>query len=283
MSPVVASSLDALALSAWWTAAARAQETRRSDRLFEDPWATILAGQQNVDDFDRVIKHTGSITADLHAITTRFFDDFLLRITGVCGIRQVVLVASGLDARAFRLMWPPQTRLFELDQPHVIAYKNGRFSLINAAPRCVRHAVGVDLNEPWRGPLCRTGFDPGQRSVWLLEGFIYFLTEPAVRNLLETITGLAAPGSYLGVDLVNGDMLTSPSTRHWNESMSAVGAPWLFTSDEPEAFLAEFGWSAIVVQPGENGADFARFPYSVAPRSTFGVPRSFLVTTRPRL
>jgi methyltransferase (TIGR00027 family) len=283
MSSVAASSLDALALSAWWTAAARAQETRRSDRLFEDPWATILAGERSVDDFDCAIKHTGSGTADLHAITTRFFDDFLLRVTGVCGIRQVVLVAAGLDARAFRLTWPPQTRLFELDQPHVIAYKDGRFSLISAVPRCARHTVGVNLKEPWTDLLCRLGFDPDQRSVWLLEGFIYFLSETAVRNLFAAITTLAAPGSYLGVDLINGDMLTSPSTRHWNERMSAVGAPWLFTSDEPEAFLAEFGWSAIVVEPGENGADFGRSPYPVAPRTRFGIPRSFLVTTRPRL
>jgi methyltransferase (TIGR00027 family) len=180
-------------------------------------------------------------------------------------------------------MWPSQTRLFEIDQPHVIAYKNGRFSLISAIPRCVRHTVGIDLNEPWTDLLCRTGFDPSQRSVWLLEGFLYFLTELAVRNLLATITDLAAPGSCLGVDLVNGDMLTSPSTRHWNERMSAVGAPWLFTSDKPEALLAEFGWSAIVVQPGENGADFGRFPSPAASRSGLGVPRSFLVTTLPRL
>ncbi len=243
----------------------------------------MLAGQPSVDEFDRAIKQTGPGTADLHAIMTRFFDDFLLRVTGACGVRQVVLVASGLDARAFRLAWPPDTRLFEIDQPHVIAYKNGRFSLSDAIPRCIRHAVGVDLNEPWAASVCRHGFDPDQRSVWLLEGFVYFLSETAVRNLLEAIAALAAPGSYLGVDMVNGDMLTSPATRHWNERMSAAGAPWLFTSEEPEALLAEFGWSAIVVQLGEAGADFGRSPYPVAPRTTFGVPRSFLVTTHPRL
>jgi methyltransferase (TIGR00027 family) len=273
-----ASRLDALAMTAWWTAAARARESQRCDRLFDDPWATILVGLQGVEEFDRAITAHGAGTADLHAVITRFFDDFLLRVTGTGAVQQVIVVASGLDTRAFRLPWPPQTRLFELEQPQVIAYKDSRFSLIGATPRCERHAIGVNLNEPWADSLCRAGFHQSQRSVWLLEGFLYFLAEPAVLDLLGVITGLAAPGSWLGLDVVNGDMLTSPSTRHWNERMAAVGAPWLFTSDEPEAVLAEFGWSATVVQPGEKEADFGRSPYPLSRRGTPGVPQSFLVT-----
>ena len=107
-------SLDTLAMTAWWTALS---ETQRYDRLFDDPWAAILVGPQAVDEFNRAITEHGTGTGDLHAIITRFFDDFLLRVTGTYGIQQVVLVGAGLDARAFRLLWPPQTRLFELDQP----------------------------------------------------------------------------------------------------------------------------------------------------------------------
>jgi methyltransferase (TIGR00027 family) len=265
-------------MTAWWTAAARARESRRPDRLFDDPWAAVLAGRQTVDAFDRTLADLGPGTGDLYAVITRFFDDFLLRATGAGGIGQVVLVAAGLDARAFRLPWPPRTRLFELDQPRVVSYKNCLLSLAGAAPGCVRHAVEVDLGEPWTDALCRAGFDPAERSVWLLEGFLYFLAEPAVRALLETMTGLAAPGSRLGADIVNGAMLTAPSTRHWSDRMAAAGAPWLFTSDEPEAVLADFGWSATVVQPGEDGAGFGRFPDPGAHRSASGVPRSFLVT-----
>jgi methyltransferase (TIGR00027 family) len=265
-------------LTAWWTAAARALESQRCDRLFDDPWATILAGRQTVDEFDSAIKAHGTETADLHAIITRFFDDFLMRVTGINRIQQVVLVAAGLDARAFRLPWPPHTQLFELDQPQVITYKDFCFSQLGASARCLRRAIGVNLNESWTDSLCQAGFDPDHRSVWLLEAFLYFLAEPSVRDLLNAITGLAAPGSCLGVDLVNSDMLTSGSTRHWTERMAAIGAPWLFTSDKPEAFLAEFGWSAGVVQPGENAADFGRFACPVTPRSMSGVPRSFLVT-----
>jgi methyltransferase (TIGR00027 family) len=272
------SRLDALAMTAWWTAAARARESQRCDRLFNDPWAPILVGLEGLRGFNRAITASGTGTGDLHSIITRFFDDFLLRITDAEAVRQVVLVASGLDTRAFRLLWPPQTRVFELDQPQVIAYKDSRLSLIGATPSCERRAIGVNLNEPWTDALCGAGFDPSQRSVWLLEGFLYFLAEPAVLHLLAVITGLAGRGSWLGLDVVNGSMLTSFSTRHWNERMAAIGAPWLFTLDDPKAFLAEFGWSALVVQPGEKGAGFGRFPYPVTTAAEPVVPRSFLVT-----
>jgi len=271
------SSPQALALSAWWSAAVRARESRRSDRLFDDPWAIHLIGSQMAEEFDRAIVQQGPGTADLVAINTRFFDNFLLRVTSTYGIRQVILLASGLDTRALRLPWPPLTQVFELDQPAVVAYMNARVALFDVKPSCTRRSVAVDLNHSWTDALCRSGFDPAQPSAWLLEGFIYFLVEPVVRNLLQGITDLSARGSWLGVDVVNGDMLVSRSTRHWSDGMAALGAPWLFTSDEPEAVLAEFGWSASAVQPREPSADFGR-AYPVVPRSQTGIPRSFLTT-----
>ena len=108
------SRLDALAWTGWWTAAARARESQRSDRLFDDVWAIYLVGLRALDEFNRAMEEHGTEIGDLHAVTTRFFDDFLLRVTGTDEVRQVVLVASGLDTRAFRLPWPPETRLFEL-------------------------------------------------------------------------------------------------------------------------------------------------------------------------
>lgn len=269
-------------MSGWWTAAARAHESQCPDRLFDDPWATVLVGPQVVDMFDRAIASQGAGTRELQAIITRFFDDFLLRVTGTEAIEQVVLVASGLDSRAFRLKWPRETRLFELEQPQVLAYKDSTLASTGATAVCERHAIGVNLKKPWTDSLCRAGFQPFMRSVWLLEGFLCFLAESDVLSLLNSINHLATPGSWLGLDVVNGEMLTSPSTSDWTARMAAAGAPWLFTLDEPEAFLAELGWSAVVVQPGEGTADFGRFPYPLTTRATRGVPRSFLVTATRR-
>ena len=269
---------DSLVMTALWTAAARAHESRRPDRLFNDLWAPVLGGKPIADAYDHAIACVGIETADLNAIITRYFDDFLIHAAEVEGIRQVAIVGAGLDTRAFRLRWPAQTRLYELDQPGLLAYKNGCLAAAGATSGCARRTLGVDLNERWQDALRDAGFDPGQRSVWLMEGLVYFLAEPAVRNLLAGIADLSAPGSRMGVELVNADMLTAPSTRHWNERMAAAGAPWLFTSDHPELLLAEFGWSASVVQAGEKDASFGRCCGPAKPCTASATPRCFLVT-----
>ena len=265
-------------MTAFWTAAARACESRRRDKLFDDPWALVLAGNPAVEAYAGAISQFGTETADLSAIITRYFDDFLLRATVADGIGQVVILGSGLDARAFRLAWPASTCVYELDQPGLVAYKDHRLAAAGAAPACKRHTIGVDLCEPWQSGLRDAGFDPAMPSVWLLEGFLYFLPEAAVLDLLTGVTGLCVSGSRVGIELVNGEMLRSPSTRHWNERMSAIGAPWLFTSDRPDLLLAEFGWSARVVEAGGHEACFGRSFGAAKRESAADLPRCFLVT-----
>jgi methyltransferase (TIGR00027 family) len=274
-----ANHLGTLALSAWWTAGARAFESRRSERLFDDPWAALLIGQRYEASLSEQRLSRAEIGAiDLYAVVTRFFDDFLLRVATDCGVRQVVLVASGLDTRAFRLTWPPCTELFELEQPALLTYKDVQLAYSGVAANCVRHAVSVDLTGPWEDSLRAASFDPSIPSVWLLEGFLYFLAEPAVLDLLAAITELAAPSSWIGFDMVNKGMLVSPDTRHWIEGMAVSGAPWLFSCDEPESLLARFGWSAHAIEPGEGAAGYGRAPYRLEGRSQRDTPRSLLVT-----
>jgi methyltransferase (TIGR00027 family) len=272
------SRMDALGMTAWWTAAARARENERQDRLFDDPYAADLAGLEALEEFDRTTTYQGPRTGDLQAICTRFFDEFLLHVTRTHGIRQVVLLGAGLDVRAFRLSWPPETDLFELDQAQILEYKERKLATARAAPACARRLLGVDLTVPYADALCRAGFDPRRRSVWLLEGFLYFLPETAVWHLLDVISELAVPDSWIGLDVVNSDMLSSPWTKYWIESMAGAGTPWLFSSDEPEDLLTRYGWRAAVKQPGEEGADFGRIAYPVTPRSLSGIPRTLLVT-----
>ena len=264
-------------MTAFWTAAARACESRRHDKLFDDPWALVLAGAPAVEAYAGAISQFGTETADLSAIITRYFDDFLLR-AAADGIEQAVILGSGLDARAFRLAWPAHARVYELDQPGLVAYKDHRLAAEGAAPACKRHAIGVDLRGHWQDGLRDAGFDSAMPSVWLLEGFLYFLPEAAVRDLLAGVAGLSACGSRIGIELVNGEMLRSPSTRHWHERMSAIGAPWLFTSDRPDLLLAELGWSANVVAAGEEEACFGRSFGAARRGCASDQPRCFLVT-----
>jgi methyltransferase (TIGR00027 family) len=267
-------------MTALWTAAARACESARSDRLFEDPFAAALAGAASVDAFQRVIDQRGPGIGDLQAVTTRYFDDFLLRLTADGSIRQVVLLASGLDARAFRLPWQARTRLFDVDQPHLVAYKKYRLALMGAAAACAWHPIGVNLQDDWAAQVCLAGFDPAQPSAWLLEECLHFFEPSAAVDLLAVVSAHAAPGSWLAFDITNTGFLMASGTRVWPEEMAAGGAPWLFTCDDPAGMVARLGWSASVVQPGEAEADFGRPTYLGNLESLPASPRAQLVTAR---
>jgi methyltransferase (TIGR00027 family) len=278
--PSEATPKENLALTAYWTAAARAQESARPDRLFNDPWAALLASEEGKAWLERVSLGRGCGSTDFQAIRTRFFDEFLLRVTHEQQVRQVVLLGAGMDTRAYRLTWPPHTQLFELDQPDVLALKERLLSTAGAAATCRHQTIGADLNASWADALRATGFDPHQRSVWLIEGLLFYLPETVALQLLDQVSTLAGPGSWLGLDVVNKAMLNSPRTRSWIESLAAAGVPWRFATDEPELLLAARGWSPTVTQPGEAGAHFGRWPYPVAPRSVPDIPRSPLVTAQ---
>jgi methyltransferase (TIGR00027 family) len=267
----------ALISTACWIAAVRARESERADRLFYDPWAVLLAGEEGWAWRERATGGKDENEVGL-AIRTRFFDDFLLRVTREHAVRQVVIAAAGMDTRAFRLAWPQQTRLFELDLPQVFVHKEPLLSAAGAIPACQRQVVDVDLSDDsWTDAIQRSGFDAGQPVVWLLEGLLFYLPAEAVTRLFEAITALSVTGSWLGCELKNTAMLTSPETHSWIELLAREGIPWLSSVDHPEAFFSQYGWSANVLQPGEDGAHFGRWPFPALPRSVPGVPRTFFV------
>jgi methyltransferase (TIGR00027 family) len=275
--------MDPVSLTSRWVAAARARESERLDRLFDDPLAAALAGPEGfalLDHMERAQPWGG--LALYVVVRTRFFDDFLLRASWGAGARQVVLLAAGMDARAFRLGWPSGTQLYELDRPEVIDTKNAVASSAGAHPTCERRAIGVDLGCPsWPEALLSADeYEAQEPSVWLAEGLLFYMTEAATRALLGGASVLAAPRSQLGADLVNRDLLTSPVMWPLLGTFSRRGAPGRFGTNDPEALFAEHGWEAEVTQPGEREANCGRWPYPVAPRRMPGVPRLFLVRAR---
>ena len=195
-------------------------------------------------------------------------------------MRQVVFVAAGFDTRAFRLPWPAEVTLWELDRPALLALKAQILGAAGAAPACDRRALGVDLvRDDWTGRLCAAGFDAAAPSAWLAEGLFQYLEEAAVEQILAAMASLAAPGSRLGADFLSDDFLTSPWTAEYLRMLEQRGTPWRFGTNEPEALLARHRWRVeAVTQPGEGGAHFSRWPWPVAPRDVPGLPRSFFVT-----
>lgn len=269
-------SSDRLAATARWTAAVRARETNRDDRLFDDPWAASLAGPDGLAWVDA--RPPGSTIPIV--LRTRFFDDWLLGLTAAGEIRQVVLPAAGLDTRAFRLHWPEGTELFELDRLSVLRHKARILEAAGARAACRRVVIGADLAGPWADALVRAGFEPARPAAWLLEGFLFYLRAEAGAQVIDEVSRLAAPGSYLGLDVVNGLVLTSTYTRPWVEMQAAAGAPWLGTMDDPVGFLAERGWEARLTQAGQPDANHGRWALPVIAPTMPGMPHNWLVTAR---
>jgi methyltransferase (TIGR00027 family) len=265
-----------LGSTAHWTAGVRAKESAREDRLFNDPWAAALAGQEGQAWMEQ---RTANSVIPI-VLRTRFFDDFLQRITRQNGVQQIVLLGAGLDTRAFRLNWPEQTRFFELDQPQVLNYKEQILRSAGAQPACARQAIEVDLTGPWQETLFKAGFEPQQPSGWLLEGFLFYLSNERLTHLLDKVTSLAVPGSWLGFDIINSAVLTSPWTQQWVEMQAKSGAPWIGTMDDPEGFLAARGWRAILSQAGANDANHGRWPYPIIPTTMHGMPHNWFVTAQ---
>lgn len=259
-------------------AAIRAEETRRADRLFDDPFAGRLAGEAGRKMLADAVATSGEKSTLQIVVRTRFWDEALLN--AVPPIAQVVIVAAGLDARAYRLPWPDGTTVFELDQPAVITTKAE--ALAGDDPRCRRVAIGVDLTEDWTDTLRANGFDSGLPAVWLMEGLLQYLDEGAVHTLFERVDTLSAPGSVLLYDIVGKTLLDSVMLAAVREQMSRNGAPWLFGTDTPEQLCERLGWSAVVTDVAEPGNKWNRWFAPAVPLDVPGVPRGYFVTaTKP--
>jgi methyltransferase (TIGR00027 family) len=205
----LASSVGATATG---VAASRALASLGSNPLIEDLFAEPLVRAVGVDYFirlagGRIEPDEGAVLldpqrlADGMAVRTKYFDDFFTSATDA-GVRQAVILASGLDARPYRLPWPPGTTVFEVDQPQVIEFKTRTFAEIGATPAAALHSIGIDLRQNWTRELLLAGFDTRVPTAWIAEGLLGYLPPDAQDRLFDEITRLSAPGSRIATDWV---------------------------------------------------------------------------------
>src|SRR5271154_6994802 len=225
--------------SATMDAAARGMASKTEHPLINDPFAEPLVRAVGLDLFTRLA--TGELTpADLEddsdgatggvqrmtdnmAVRTKFFDEFFLDATNA-GIRQAVILASGLDARAYRLPWPDGTTVYEIDQPEVIEFKSRTLAEMGAQPTALRRAVAIDLRDDWPAALQAAGFDPEKPSAWSAEGLLVYLPPDAQDALFGNITALSAPQSQLASEFVpDTTLFADPRWRSHYDRMSELG------------------------------------------------------------
>jgi methyltransferase (TIGR00027 family) len=201
--------------TATMVAAARALASDGPNRIIDDPFAAPLVRAVGLDFFRRLVEgdltssagseaYEGSakdltLETDSIAVRTRFFDDFFLNAARD-GVRQAVILAAGLDARAYRLNWPPGSVVYEVDQPKVVEFKSTAMENLGATPAVDRRTVSIDLREDWPAALRRSGFDVTQATAWSAEGLLMYLPPEAQDRLFDNITDLSVPGSKLATE-----------------------------------------------------------------------------------
>jgi methyltransferase (TIGR00027 family) len=265
--------LDAVGGTSLWVAAGRAIETERTDALFHDPFARELAGEEGLASF-RQSEEMSPHSTPIVPVRTRYFDDVLLAATAG-GVRQIVILAAGMDARAYRIDWPEGTTVYEIDRGPVLERKGATLS--KATPRALRRAIVCDLAEDWITPLTAAGFDRARPAAWLIEGITLYLEEADLRALLARVDALSARGSVATCDVVGTSLLRAPSMKPTVDFMAAQGSPWRFGTDTPEALFTPLGWEVEAETMSEVGTRLGRWPFPNAPRGAPGVPHSFLV------
>lgn len=249
------------------------RESRRPDPLFDDPYAqAFVAAAPGAfpEDQQRAtsggLARLGAVFFFHGVIRTRRFDDYLLAAT-TAGCRQVVLLAAGLDTRAFRLTWPDGVRLFELDLPQVLAFKEEVLAAQHAVPRCQRVVLPADLRQDWSAVLTTAGFQPAQPTAWLAEGLLIYLSADQAARLLTAVGELSAPTSQLAFEHGNIADTSLLAQAHAIPAMDQYTSLWKGgLGANPPDWLSRHGWQIHTHDRAALAASYGR----AAPASSNG-------------
>jgi methyltransferase (TIGR00027 family) len=256
-------------------AASRAAETAGPDPLIRDEFARVLVSSAGPAwarladaalawlDGDPQGQRAHRLSIDYQAVRTHFFDEYFSNAVSA-GIGQVVILAAGLDSRAYRLNWPPGTAVYEIDQPKVLEYKTGILEQHGAVPTARRRPVPVDLRDDWPTALTAAGLDRTQPTAWLAEGLLPYLPSDAQDRLFEMFTALSAPGSRVAIEAFG--MNSRSNSQRWLRMRERLGLDvnvQALTYHEPDRtdaaqWLTDHGWRVDAVNNRDEMARLGR-------------------------
>lgn len=250
-------------------AAFRALESQRPEALIEDRYARWFVEASGDAHFTAMLddpsppEYPPYFFPGFMGIRTRFFDE-QFAAAAADGVTQAVLMAAGLDARAYRLDWPPGAVVFEVDQPRVLEFKAEVLAAHGAEPRTERRVVPVDLREDWPAALVAAGFDPTRPTAWSVEGLLMYLPGAAHDALFERIDGLSAAGSRIAVDgfesAADFRRFTALREKYFGDTpfgdMDILELVYDDERADPAGWLTAHGWSARTVTSVELGASY---------------------------
>jgi methyltransferase (TIGR00027 family) len=274
---------ESVGATALGVAAARAAETARPDPLIRDEyayllassagpaWAQMASGEDAWLGDDEPALRLHETARDYQAVRTHYFDGYFNAAVRT-GIRQIVILAAGLDSRAYRLDWPAGTTVFEIDQPKVLGYKTSTLDAHRAVAKARCVPVAADLRDDWPAALIAAGFDPAQPTAWLAEGLLPYLPGDASDRLFDLVAAHSAAGSQLAVEAFNlHPSRYSPEKRALRRQRTAqlrqrlgvdIDVDALMYTDDARAdaaeWLADHGWRVEEVPSADEMARLGR-------------------------
>jgi methyltransferase (TIGR00027 family) len=290
-------------------AAARAAETESENPLIKDPFARVFveaAGEgmwslyadpalmAKAAEFEPDLRARIQLMIDFMATRTAFFDEFFLGAAD-SGVRQVVILASGLDARTWRLPWPDGTVVYELDQPKVLDFKSKTLREHGAHPAAQLVNVPIDLRQDWPKALQEAGFDASRPAVWSAEGLVRYLPAQAQDLLFERINSLSVAGSWLASNVPDSGFTDPNRVQRQREDMRRLRAAaaklvdtevtdfddlWYPEERTPvDSWLRQHGWDVATASFSEL---MARYDRSIPHGSEDSMPPTLYVSAQRR-
>jgi methyltransferase (TIGR00027 family) len=299
---------ESVGATALGVAAARATETESENPLISDRFARVFldaAGDgvwnmfgaselpPEVAEAEPDVALQLRVRVDYMAARTAFFDGLFTGAANA-GVRQAVILAAGLDSRAWRLLWPDGMTVYELDQPKVLDFKSATLRQNGAQPTCRRVEVPVDLRHDWPTALRQAGFDASAASVWSAEGLLPFLPSAAQDLLFERVQELSVAGSRIGVEAPGPEFndaegrervrlrmqrLREVVAKAQGREVPGFQDLWYFEDRTDVAdWLRANGWDVSAVPSEELMARYGRYGRSLPAETEDGPPRSIFVS-----
>lgn len=183
----------------------------------------------------------------------RYIDD-ILQTSLENGLQQLVILGAGYDSRPYRFeQVREQAKVFEVDHPATQQVKMKKVrAVLGKLPGHVTY-VGVDFNrETLEERLLDSGYGEHEKTLFIWEGVVMYLSEQAVDGTLKFIHDHSGAGSQVVFDYIYTAVLDG-SVRHGEVSrmrrvrrFSGEGLTFSIPEGKVKVYLEQRGFTNVI-------------------------------------